>query len=76
MAKEQLQEGKMERGARFMRNASLVAALALEGSAVVFAPIANVASTLAGLNIFQAGGFELFRDSAKRRRAKNARLKA
>ena len=70
MTQEQLTEGKLERGARVLRNASLAAALAFEGAAVLFAPIAGPASALAGVNILQAGGFEAVRGSAKRRRQK------
>jgi hypothetical protein len=68
-------EGKAERGSRWLRNVNLLGAMAL-GSAAVVAPVfAPVLVPLAGLDVAQAGFFEVTRGMAKRRASKASKRK-
>ena len=61
-------EGKSERTLRWLRNINALGALALFGAAELFAPLAAPLAALAGVNAAQAGGLEIMRRSAKKRR--------
>ena len=63
-------EGSAERISRVMRNLNILGALALSGAAMLFAPAAPALEVLAGIDVAQAGGFEVARRAAKRRRTK------
>ena len=61
-------EGKAERASRILRNLNAVGAVALGGAAVLFPAAAAPLYALAALDVAQAGGFELARQYAKRKR--------
>jgi hypothetical protein len=68
--KRRSKEGSAERGSRFFRDINAVGALALGGAAIVAPPLTAPLWALAGLNAAQAGGFEVARRIAKKRRLK------
>lgn len=63
-------EGVAERSARFFRNLNALGAIAFLGAAVVAPPAAIAFNTLAAIDAAQAGGFEVARRWAKKRREK------
>lgn len=66
---EQNNESKAERAARILRNLNALGALALGGAALLAPPAAAAAlGVLAAVDVAQAGGFELARQYAKRKR--------
>lgn len=62
--------GVAERSARFFRNINALGAVAFAGAAIVVPPAAIAFNTLAAIDAAQAGGFELARRWAKKRREK------
>jgi len=65
-------EGKAEHASRFFRNINLLGAVALEGAAVLAPPLVVPLTALAGINVLQAGGFEVARQASRRRRLKKS----
>lgn len=64
-------ETRTERLSRFFRNINALGALALGGAALLAPPLAAGAlGVLAGIDAVQAGGFEVARQVAKKRRLK------
>ena len=61
-------ERTLERGSRFFRNLNALAAAATGAVAVLIPPLSAPFSVLTGINIVQAGGFEVARRTAKKRR--------
>jgi hypothetical protein len=61
-------EGAAERTARIFRNLNAVGALALGGAAVLMPPLAAPLGVLAAIDVAQAGGFEVARRWAKKKR--------
>lgn len=61
-------EGGVERASRVLRNLNALGAIAFAGAAVVAPAGAVIFKTLAALNAVQAGGFEVARQVAKKRR--------
>lgn len=59
-----------ERAAAIYRNFNVVGVLALFGVGVLAPPVAPAANVLAGINVLQAGGGEVVRRSAKKKRLK------
>lgn len=71
MFKEQpLKDSKTERLARFGRNFNALGALALGGVALAIPGPNVVIGGLAAINAAQAGGFELWRQHAKKKKNK------
>lgn len=74
MAKEKImtnnKESAPERLARFGRNINLLGALAIGGSALLIPGPNAILATWAGINAAQAGGFELLRQHAEKKRKK------
>lgn len=69
---ESTREGGVERASRWLRNVNALGAIAFAGAAVV-APVGAIAfNTLATLNVLQAGGFEVARRAAKKKRHSTA----
>ncbi|PID30459.1 hypothetical protein CSA80_02245 [Candidatus Saccharibacteria bacterium] len=66
------EEGKGERMARWYRNVNALGALAcFAAGAVLTAPLAVAANTLGVLNLAQAAGGEVIRQSAQKRHKKS-----
>ncbi len=61
-------EGVAERSARYFRNLNALGAIAFAGAAIVAPPAAVVLNAFAAVDAAQAGGFELARRWAKKRR--------
>ncbi len=65
-------EGKTERLARWYRNANVLGAAACFAAGAVLAPpLALAANTLGAINLAQAAGGEVVRQSAKKRHKKH-----
>lgn len=62
--------GAAEKAAIFYRNFNVVGAVALFGVGVLAPPVAPVANVLAGINVLQAGGGEIVRRAARKKRTK------
>jgi len=66
--KQEKREGAGEKGLRFLRNFNLfVGGAALAGAALV-PPAAAPLAAYGAFNLAEAGGFEVFRKSAEKRR--------
>ena len=63
-------DSSLERLSRFGRNFNALGAVALAGLAVLIPGPNVVLGTLAGINVLQAGGFELLRQHTKKSRKK------
>lgn len=62
-------EGKVEKASRWLRNINALGALALGGLAILAPPVAAAGlNTLAVIDVAQAGGFEVARRTAKKKR--------
>jgi hypothetical protein len=66
------QETVAERGGRLYRNLNLLAAIATESVAVLIPPLSVPFTALTGLNLVQAGGGEVVRRGARKRRLRPA----
>lgn len=64
-------EGKVEKGLKFLRDINVLGAVALAGAAIVLPPLAATAAGVwAGVNVAQAGGYEVARRHFAKKRKK------
>ncbi len=63
-------EGVPEKGARFMRNINALGAAAIGGAALLIPGPNVILASWAGINAAQAGGWELLRRTAEKRKHK------
>lgn len=66
-------EGVAERAARFMRNVNALGAVAFAGAAVLVPPAALAFNALAVFDAVQAGGFEVARRWAGKKRSRKSK---
>lgn len=60
-----------EKGARFFRNINALGAAAIGGAALLIPGPNVILASWAGINAVQAGGWEIFRRAAEKRRKKD-----
>ncbi|QQS17999.1 hypothetical protein IPL68_05100 [Candidatus Saccharibacteria bacterium] len=71
MSEHIAKEGKTEKAARWYRNANALGAAACFAVGVLAPPVAVAANILGAVNLAQAAGGEIVRQSARKRRKNN-----